>query len=339
MPWLADTDVGAAYAVARSIVGAGTEAELRRRALNALAELVPADVLTWDRVDLATGAIDHEAAPAGAEPAGAFDAVVRHPAAHPLLAAHVARRCPTLQLSELVEPRVLTRGELYGDLLHAAGVEYEIAIGVRTGRGETLVAGLGRTERGFSERDRDVLDVARPGIEGALQATQARGRLVRALADDPPRGTAETLLDRDGEIELSSPDADRWLAEHFGAADHPGWLPRPVAEWLALPPRPPLVSERDGRRLTVCLVPGDPHALLLEEAVAGLRPDALARLGLTDRESEVLRAAAAIESEAELAWELFLSLHAVRERLARLEAKLGVHTANDAVARALAESL
>ena len=29
----------------------------------------------------------------------------------------------------------------------------------------------------------------------------------------------------------------------------------PVAEWLALPPRPPLVSERAGRRLTVCLVP------------------------------------------------------------------------------------
>jgi DNA-binding CsgD family transcriptional regulator len=338
MPWLADTDVGAAYAVARSIVGAGTEAELRRRALDALAELVPADVLTWDRVDLATGAIDHQSTPAGAEPSGAFDAVVRHAAAHPLLAAHAAGRRPALQLSEVVEPYVLARGELYGDLLHAAGVEYEIAIGMRTGR-ETLVAGLGRTERGFSERDRDVLDVARPGLEGALQATQARGRLVRALADDPPPGTAVMLLDRDGEIELSSSDADRWLAEHFGTADHPGWLPRPVAEWLALPPRPPLVSEQDGRRLTVCLIPGDPHALLLEEAVAGLRPDALARLGLTARESEVLRAATVIQGEAELAWELFLSLHAIRERLARLEAKLGVRTAGDAVARALVESL
>ena len=244
-----------------------------------------------------------------------------------------------MRLWEVVESGALTRGELYGDLLHAAGVEYEIAIGMRTGRGEAVVAGLGRTERGFSERDRDVLDIARPELEGALRATQARGRLVRALADDPPPGTAVILLDRDGEIELSSPYAGRWLAEHFGAADHPGWLPRPVAGWLALPPRPPLVSERDGRRLTVCLVPGDPHALLLEETVASFRPDALDRLGLTARESEVLRAAAVIEGEAELAWELFLSLHAVRERLARLEAKLGVRTAGDAVARALRESL
>jgi hypothetical protein len=58
------------------------------------------------------------------------------------------------------------------------------------------------------------------------------------------------------------------------------------------------VSERDGRRLTVCLLPGDPHALLLEETVASFRPDAVARLGLTARETEVLRAAAVIEGEA-----------------------------------------
>jgi DNA-binding CsgD family transcriptional regulator len=217
-------------------------------------------------------------------------------------------------------------------------VDYEIAIGVRTGRGEAVVAGLGRTERGFSERDRDVLDVVRPRLEDALRATQARGRLVRALAADPPPGTAVVLLDGDGEIELSSLDAERWLAEHFGAAEHPAWLPAPVAEWLALPPRPPLVSEREGRRLSVCLLPGDPHALLLEEQVASFRTDALDRLGLTARETEVLRAASVIEDEAEIAWELFLSLHAVRERLAHLEAKLGVRTAADAVAHALRES-
>jgi hypothetical protein len=53
-----------------------------------------------------------------------------------------------------------------------------------------------------------------------------------------------------------------------GGAATPAWLRRPVAEWLAPPPRPPLVSEREGRRLTVWLLPGDPHAFLLEETVA-----------------------------------------------------------------------
>jgi DNA-binding CsgD family transcriptional regulator len=338
MPWLDDADVSAAYGFARGMVEAPTEAELRRRVLDTLAELVPADLVTWDRVELATGAVAHDAVPEAAEPPGAFAAVVGRAADHPLLAAHAARRRGAVRLSELVEPGPLTRSELYDYLLHAAGVEYEIAICMRSGRGEAVVLGLGRTEREFSERDRDVLDITCPVLEGALRTTGARGRLVHALAADPPPGTAVMLLNRDGEIELSSPDADRWLAEHFGAAEHPGWLPVSVAEWLALPPRPPLISDRDGRQLTVCLLPGDPHALLLEERVASFRADALDRLGLTPRETEVLRAAAILDDEAEIAWDLFLSLRAVRARLARLEAKLGVRTTSDAVARALRES-
>jgi DNA-binding CsgD family transcriptional regulator len=338
MPWLADTDVSAAHGFARALLDARTAAEVRRRGLAGLAQLVPADVLTWDRVELATGAVRHEAVPAGAEPPGAFGALVGDSAHHPLLAAHAVRRRPALRLSEAVEARDLLHSELYGDLLHRSGIEYGIAIGIRAGRREAVIAGLGRTERQFSERDRDVLDLVRPGLEDALRAAEARGRLIRALAADPPAGTAVVLIDRYGEIEHSSPHAERWLAEHFGPAEHPGWLPAPVAGWLALPPRPALVSVRDGGRLTVHLLPGDPHALLLEEEVATFRADALDRLGLTPGESEVLRVAAAMEDEAEIAWELFLSLHAVRERLARLEAKLGVHTAAEAVARALRES-
>jgi DNA-binding CsgD family transcriptional regulator len=338
MPWLADAEIGAAHRFARALVDARTVGELRRRALQGLAEIVPADVLTWDRVDLATGALRHAALPSEAEPPGAFEAIVGDAVDHPLLLAHTAGRRPALRLSEAVEPRRLSHSELYGDLLHPSGVEYGIAIGVRAGRREVVVAGFGRTEREFSERDRDVLDLVRPGLEDALRAAAARGRLVRALAANPPTGTAVVVLDRYGEIEHSSLDAERWLAEHFGAAEHPGWLPAPVAEWLALPPRPALVSVRDGRRLTVHLLPGDPHVLLLEEEVTYFRMDALDRLGLTPRETEVLRAATAMEDEADIAWELFLSLHAVRERLARLEAKLGVRTAAEAVARALRES-
>src|SRR5215218_5397723 len=177
------------------MVEAPTEADLRRRVLRTLAELVPADVLTWDRVELTTGAVGHEAVPAGAEPRGAFDAVVETSADHPLLAAHAARRRPALRLWEVVEAGPLTRSELYDHLLHAAGVEYEIAIGMHTGRGEAVVLGLGRTERQFSERDRDVLDVACPVLEGALRTTQARGRLAHApAARQRPRRAAPHRL-------------------------------------------------------------------------------------------------------------------------------------------------
>ena len=43
MPWLADTDVGAARGFARALVDARTVTELRRRVLEGLAELVPAE--------------------------------------------------------------------------------------------------------------------------------------------------------------------------------------------------------------------------------------------------------------------------------------------------------
>ena len=58
MPWLADSDVGAAHGFARALFEARAVAELRRRALSGLAELVPADVLMWDRVELATGVVE-----------------------------------------------------------------------------------------------------------------------------------------------------------------------------------------------------------------------------------------------------------------------------------------
>ncbi|MHB8694581.1 MAG: helix-turn-helix transcriptional regulator [Solirubrobacteraceae bacterium] len=336
--WLADIDVDASHGFAQALVGTHTLDELRRRTFLGLDELVPADVLMWDRVDLASGAVRHVAFPAEAEPRDAFEGIVGHAGSHPLLAAHAARRCPALRLSDVVESGCLSRSELYGELLHPAGVEYSITIGMRSQHREIVVAGLGRTEREFSERDRDLLDLVRPVLEDALRDTQAHERLDHARETNPPPGSAVVLLDRNGEIEQSSLDAERWLSEHFGPAEHPGWLPQTVVEWLALPPRPPLVSVRDGRHLTIHLLPGDPHALLLEEHVASFRQDALDRLGLTPREAEVLRAATSIEQEADIAWELCLSLHAVQDRLAHIEAKLGVHTAADAVAVAFRES-
>src|SRR3954454_2941562 len=98
MPWLADTDVVAAHALARRSSTPCTTTELQALALLGLSELVPADVLTWDRLELATDAVHHEALPADAEPLGAFAATVGTVAGHPLLAAHADRRHAALRL-------------------------------------------------------------------------------------------------------------------------------------------------------------------------------------------------------------------------------------------------
>jgi hypothetical protein len=102
---------------------------------------------------------------------------------------------------------------------------------------------------------------------------------------------------------------------------------------------PPLVGVGDRWRLTLHLLPGDPDALLLGEEAASFSSRALDRLGLTLPQTEVLCAGARIKEEADVIWELFLGLHAVRERVARLEAKLGVRSAAEAVGPALRESM
>jgi DNA-binding CsgD family transcriptional regulator len=339
MVWLDEADLQATRTLSRALDQGEAPLDARRAALQELIRLVPSDVSSWNRITLATGAVEHEAVPAHAEPRGAFEEVAPTAVRHPLLGPHAACLRPAVRLSDVVEPRRLHHSELYGELLHPSGADYAISISVRPRRSEAVVFALGRHELQFSERDRDVLNLARPAVQEAMRVVEARARLVRALASAPPPGTAIVLLDEYGEIEQSSVQADRWLAEHFGPALHPGWLPDVVASWLALPPRPPLRSERDGRRLTVRLLPGDPHALLLEEQVGSFRAAALDRLGLNAREREVLGAACAIPGEAQIADELFLSQHAVRERLERLEQKLGVQTRAEAITAALRASV
>ena len=351
MAWLDEADLHAAERLRFALDETETPLELVRSALEQLARIVPSDLMSWNRIALSTGAVEHEAAPVEAEPRLAFQEVSSTASCHPLLHPHAVGARGAVRLSDAIEPRRLQRSELYGELLHRSGGEYGISIAVRPHPGETLVFALGRHEREFSERDRDVLDLARSGLEHTLQLAEARQRLLLTLASNPPAGTGVVLLDDYGEIQYASPEAERWLAEHFGEGGRgpcSGWLPQPVASWLSLPPRPALESVREGRRLTIRLLPGEPHALLVEEEVAHFRAGALAQLGLTGREREVLEAARATGAEAQpslvdapsgLADELFLSLHAVHERLERLEGKLGVHTLPDAIAAARRASL
>lgn len=343
MAWLDEADLHAAERLRFALDETEKPPELMRSALEQLARIVPSDLTSWNRIVLSTGAVEHEVAPEDAEPRLAFQEVSSTASCHPLLHPHTVGAQRAVRLSDAIEPRRLQRSELYGELLHPSGGEYGISIAVRPHPGEALVFALGRHEREFSERDRDVLDLARPALEHTLQLAEARQRLLLAVASNPPAGTGVVLLDDCGEVQYASLEAERWLAEHFGAGEHPGWLPEPVASWLALPPRPPLESVREGRRLTIRLLPGEPHALLMEEEVARFRAGALAELGLTGREREVLEAARAtgadaqpsfVDAQSGLADELFLSLHAVHERLERLEGKLGVHTLPDAIAAA-----
>src|SRR6185369_12266173 len=135
------------------------------------------------------------------------------------------------------------------------------------------------------------------------------------------------------------------LTAYFSWTDR-SVLPVPVDDWLRrqeitasapiAPPRP-LVTERDGRRLTIQILRdrGGPF-LLMSERKLRIEPADIASLGLSPRETEVLAWLAHGKSNAEIAGILGLSPATIKHCLERVYGKLDVGTRAAATAVAVA---
>jgi DNA-binding CsgD family transcriptional regulator len=99
--------------------------------------------------------------------------------------------------------------------------------------------------------------------------------------------------------------------------------------------RRPLTVMRDQRSLVVRVLAGADHSVLLLEAQAPLpHAPALRRLGLTNRETEVLTWVARGKTNADIAAILGLSPRTVEKHLERIFQQLGVETRTAAATRA-----
>ena len=67
--------------------------------------------------------------------------------------------------------------------------------------------------------------------------------------------------------------------------------------------------------------------------------DGLGRYGLSDREADVLRALVAGKGYKEIAYDLHISVDTVRSHIRKVYRKLQVHSAPEAVARAIRERI
>jgi DNA-binding CsgD family transcriptional regulator len=161
---------------------------------------------------------------------------------------------------------------------------------------------------------------------------------------------AVVVLGRRAQVEVASTRGSRLLETWFGWKGEGGRLPAVVAEWLPRArghdspgPAAPLVMERGDRRLVVRLLPAGPdgsgEALLLVDERLGLSPAALAALGLTDREAEVLALVAGGRTNNQVARQLSLSERTVQTYLSTIYRKLGVDNRTAATSLAVSASL
>ena len=247
------------------------------------------------------------------------------------------------RISDFLTSDQLHQLELYQHVYEPLGVEYQLSVALPAPRPVVLGIAMNRGDADFDDDEVDLLDTMRPHLVQAYRNAQLMTE--HRLALDQVAGA----LQEDGKAfhvigEPLSSAAQLLLARHYGPCSD---LPDPVLAWAqqerasfgTLEPdrlREPLVSVRDGHRLTVRFVPGGNGPDLLWFLDRLSEPDAtpLQRLGLSSREAEVLWSLTKGRSTKEIARDLGISPGTVKKHLERVYRKLGVSTATAAVAQA-----
>jgi DNA-binding CsgD family transcriptional regulator len=236
------------------------------------------------------------------------------------------------------------------------GMRYQM--GIFFPAGPTLVTTIlvMRGERDFTERERGLLNRLHPHLVRAFRNTASFNRMSRdvdtlfELLEGPT--SSVVVLSETGGVKRWTEQAKTWIAKYCRTPFPAGGdcLPDCFAEWynrqlalvaqqtLAPQSRDPLVVDKNGRQLTVQLIPDhfhDEHLLLLNEKRGDTSWTALGEHGLTPRESEVLAWVAKGKTNADIGTILGLSDRTVQKHLEHIYQKLGVETRTTATVRAL----
>ena len=271
---------------------------------------------------------------------------------------------PAATLRSATEDRPM-RSARYRDFLRPQGYEDELRVMFRTGARSWGAAGLFRDagRDPFDEHDVAVLQAISPIVAAAFRTHAALALPTPGLSHAP----GLMLFDRDGSILSANDAASTWLAEIYGADPGTDWFE--LLAGLHTPdlgaaiPIIPLIArahavsagrdnrearlrlrDRSGRWLvlhaSVLDGRGDEGnvAVVVEPAKSGdLAPIIIEAYGLTPRERDVVKAIARGSSTPEIATELFLSAHTVRDYIKAVFDKVGVSSRGELVAKLFAE--
>jgi len=247
------------------------------------------------------------------------------------------------------------RSARYREFLRPQGYGDECRAALRIGESTWGVISLFRegSRAQFSALDVRIVHAVAPALAGALRGLVSQARAATGVAGE---GQGTALFDATGALLSLDDAAERLLVELAG----PHWAAKPLAMTavLAVLARAVAIEEgRDrgpasarlraasGRWLVVrasCLrgrdrAPG-PNALTIEPAKSTqLAPIIVEAYRLTVREQEITRAVARGLSNPEIAAELFLSPHTVRDHLKAVFGKVGVTSRGELVAKLFAD--
>jgi DNA-binding CsgD family transcriptional regulator len=250
------------------------------------------------------------------------------------------------RISDMIGRQALHETALYKEFYRPMGIEAQVAFSLPS-RPQLLVGlALTRQHKDFSDREVQLLALARPHLMQAYRNAElwgARTAVLAALEQGlDTLGRQVVVIDSDGRVEFATDGAQRLLGDppagarglpealHAWVSEHRG--PRPAAE--------PFVLRRPGGNVLVRLLPSrrdDRREVLLLEGGAGqLSVAALRGLGLTARQADTLRCIALGRSPSQTAAEMGIARRTVDKHLQHIYARLGVASLSKAAATAWA---
>ncbi|MFP5375659.1 MAG: response regulator transcription factor [Acidimicrobiia bacterium] len=358
-------------AVERVCAGAGTADDLLAGLSHELHRTVPHDGAAWFGVDPATMLATAPSRVEGLDPGlcEAFWHLEFHEQDSGLFA-DLARGDGASALRQALDGRP-ARSIRYREVMQPQGYDDELRAVFRAGATTWGAVGLYR-EHGRPPFDDDDVAVVRsvsPVVAGAL-----RGHVRRASPwAGQPSAPGLVVVGRDGRVVSANDEALHWLRQLwpegvgadqgvagspsldlFQLRDHGHGVPtalfalisraRAVAEGRERAPARLRVRDRRGRWLVLHASamsgagPGDLVAVVIEAAKsAEVAPIIIDAYSLTARERDVLAAIARGGSTAEVAAELFLSPHTVRDHVKAVFEKFAVSSRSELVAKLYAE--
>jgi DNA-binding CsgD family transcriptional regulator len=260
----------------------------------------------------------------------------------PINAVHQKRLSSAVKISDFVSLTQWHRTHLYNEFFRHRNQNYQLAF-ISTEELPKLGVSLNRQSTDFSEDERCLLNLLRPHLIQAYRDSKLFSYLNEAagLSND-----GFIIVDRAGRIRYANSNAIRMMKQFFGA-DPGSALPSRISTWLQKKTTngpvgpgsmPDLTIDLNGQRLTVQAL-GHPETtecrLLLRVTARQMDARPLQRLGLTNREAEVLLWVTQGKSNSEIAIILASKVRTIAKHLERVFAKLMVENRTAAAHAAL----
>jgi|CXWL01.1.fsa_nt_gi DNA-binding CsgD family transcriptional regulator len=273
----------------------------------------------------------------------------RYQLQHPTVAHYLSSgEGDVTKISDFMSYRQFRRTNLHNEFYRPMRIPYGIGFGISLAQDGLIGIGLHRSGKNFSERDRRLLAELHPHILQAYGNAQAVTRMnhgTKIIHDAlDALDSAIVSLSSRSTIRWATPRAERILLEYRLVGHRTrDRLHGSITDWLQVreselsypsePPsalRPLVVSGPEGTVTIRLLRQGQSRLLVLDESRSLLSHTALAQLGLSLRETEVLGWVAQGKTNPEIGTILGISRRTVQKHLERIFHKLGVENRHSA---------